>query len=120
MKRFSILVVILIIAAMQDSSAQKKRGERAYSAYNAGEYYEAIDQFKDTYSKTKRADRETRTEFIFMIAECYRLINDPRNAETWYKLAVKSSFSRPEAQYWLAASLKKNGKYQQAIDEYKK
>ena len=120
MKRFSILVVILIIAAMQDSSAQKKRGERAYSAYNAGEYYEAIDQFKDTYSKTKRADRETRTEFIFMIAECYRLINDPRNAETWYKLAVKSSFSRPEAQYWLAASLKKNGKYQQAIDEFKK
>ena len=120
MKRFSILVVILIIAVMQDSSAQKKRGERAYSAYNAGEYYEAIDQFKDTYSKTKRADRETRTEFIFMIAECYRLINDPRNAETWYKLAVKSSFSRPEAQYWLAASLKKNGKYQQAIDEFKK
>jgi len=120
MKSFSILVVILIIAAMQDSSAQKKRGERAYSAYNAGEYYEAIDQFKDTYSKTKRADRETRTEFIFMIAECYRLINDPRNAETWYKLAVKSSFSRPEAQYWLAASLKKNGKYQQAIDEFKK
>jgi peptidoglycan-associated lipoprotein len=120
MKRFSILVIILMIAAMQDSSAQKKRGERAYSAYNAGEYYDAIDQFKDTYSKTKKADRETRTEFIFMIAECYRLINDPRNAETWYKLAVKSSFSRPEAQYWLAASLKKNGKYQQAIDEFKK
>ena len=120
MKSFSILVVILIIAAMQDSSAQKKRGERAYSAYNAGEYYEAIDQFKDTYSKTKRADRETRTEFIFMIAECYRLVNDPKNAETWYKLAVKSSYSRPEAQYWLAASLKKNGKYQQAIDEFKK
>jgi peptidoglycan-associated lipoprotein len=120
MKRFSILVIILMIAAIQDSSAQKKRGERAYSAFNAGEYYEAIDQFKDTYSKTKKADRETRTEFIFMIAECYRLINDPRNAETWYKLAVKSSFSRPEAQYWLAASLKKNGKYQQAIDEFKK
>ena len=55
-----------------------------------------------------------------MIAECYRLTNDPKNAETWYRLAVKSSFSKPEAQYWLAESLKKNGKYQQAIDEFKK
>ena len=105
---------------MQESPAQKKKAERAYSAYNAGEYYEAIDEFKDTYSKTKRADQATRTEFIYMIAECYRLINDPRNAETWYKLAVRSSFSRPEAQYWLASSMKKNGKYQQAIDEFKK
>jgi peptidoglycan-associated lipoprotein len=119
MKRFSILIIILIIATVIDSPAQKKRGERAYSAFNAGEYYDAIDQFKDTYSKTKRADRESRTEFVYMIAECYRLINDPRNAETWYKLAVKSSFSRPEAQYWLAESLKKNGKYQQAIDEFR-
>ncbi len=120
MKRLSILVIILIIASGQESPAQKKRAERAYSAYNAGEYYDAIDEFKDTYSKTKRTDQETRTEYIFMIAECYRLINDPRNAETWYKLAARSSFSRPEAQFWLAASLKKNGKYQQAIDEFRK
>jgi tetratricopeptide (TPR) repeat protein len=55
-----------------------------------------------------------------MIAECYRLVNDPKNAETWYRLAVKSSFSKPEALYWLAATMKKNGKYQQAIEEFKK
>ena len=55
-----------------------------------------------------------------MIAECYRLTNDPKNAETWYKLAVKSSDSKPDANYCLAESLKKNGKYQQAIDEFKK
>jgi peptidoglycan-associated lipoprotein len=55
-----------------------------------------------------------------MIGECYRLTNDPKNAETWYKLAVKSSYPRPEAEFWLAESLKKNGKYQNAIDELKK
>ena len=55
-----------------------------------------------------------------MIAECYRFVNDPKNAETWYKLAVKSSYSKPEAQYWFAESLKKNGKYPLAIDEFKK
>ena len=101
-------------------TAQKRKAERAYAAFNAGEYFEAIDQFKDAYSKTNKADKNARTELVFMIAECYRLTNDPKNAETWYKLAVKSSFSKPEAQFWLAESLKKNGKYQQAIDEFKK
>jgi peptidoglycan-associated lipoprotein len=55
-----------------------------------------------------------------MIGECYRLVNDPKNSETWYKLAVKSSYSKPEAQFWLAESIKKNGKYPQAIEEFKK
>lgn len=119
MKRFIILFTLLIIVTLQDTSAQKRRGERAYDAYNAGEYFDAIDEFKNTYSKTKKSDKESRAEFIFMIAECYRLVNDPRNAETWYKLAVKSSYSRPEAQFWLASTLKKNGKYQQAIEEFR-
>jgi len=120
MRRFSFLIILLIIATVQESPAQKRKAERAYDAFNAGEYFDAIDQFKDTYSRTKKADKTYRTEIVYMIAECYRLINDPKNAETWYKLAVKSSYPKPDAQYWLAESLKKNGKYQMAIDELKK
>ena len=120
MRRFSFLIILLIIATVQESPAQKRKAERAYDAFNAGEYFDAIDQFKDTYSRTKKADKTYRTEIVYMIAECYRLINDPKNAETWYKLAVKSSYPKPDAQYWLAESLKKNGKYQLAIDELKK
>ena len=120
MKRLPILIIILIVVAIQDISAQKRKSERAYAAFSAGEYFDAIDQFKDVYSKTKKGDREGRAEIVYMIAECYRLTNDPKSAETWYKLAVKSSFSKPEAQYWLASSMKKEGKYQQAIDELKK
>jgi peptidoglycan-associated lipoprotein len=120
MRRLSILIIMLIIASVQESPAQKKKAERAYSSFEAGEYFDAIDHFKDAYSKTKKSDRESRTELVFMIAECYRLVNDPKNAETWYKLAVRSSYSKPDAQYWLASSLKKNGKYQLAIDELRK
>ncbi|HOS72940.1 MAG TPA: OmpA family protein [Bacteroidales bacterium] len=119
MRRFTALYILLVLFAFQDSAAQKRRHERAYDAYNAGEYYDAIDEFKNTYSKTKKSDKESRAEYIFMIAECYRRVNDPRNAETWYKQAVRSAFSRPEAQFWLASTLKKNGKYQQAIEEFR-
>jgi peptidoglycan-associated lipoprotein len=111
---------MLITVSSTEVTAQKRKAERAYSSFSAGEYFDAIDQFKDAYSKTKKADKNSRTELVFMIAECYRMINDPKNAETWYKLSVKSSYSKPEAQYWLAESLKKNGKYQQATDEFKK
>ncbi|MBK7712763.1 MAG: OmpA family protein [Bacteroidales bacterium] len=120
MKRLFLFTIILSIIALPEITAQKRKSERAYAAFNAGEYFDAIDQFKDTYSKTSKSDKNTRAELVFMIAECYRLTNDPKDAETWYKLAVKSSFSKPEAQYYLAESLKKNGKYQQAIDEFKK
>ena len=120
MKQLLFFIIILITVFPVDVSAQKRKIERAYETFNAGEYYEAIDQFKDAYSKTKKADKNARTELVFMIAECYRHINDPKNAETWYKLAVKSSTSKPDAQYWLAESMKKNGKHQAAIDEFKK
>jgi len=120
MKRLLLLIILLITVTSPELAAQKRKADRAYSAFNAGEYFDAIDEFKDAYSKTKKADKNSRTELVFMIAECYRMINDPKNAETWYKLAVKSSYSKPDAQYWLAESIRKNGKPQLAIDEFKK
>jgi peptidoglycan-associated lipoprotein len=120
MKQTILFLILLVFIMLPDVTAQKRKSERAYDAFNAGEYYEAIDFFKDAYSKTGKADKEARSELVFMVGESYRMINDPRNSETWYKLAVRSSYSKPEAQFWLAMSLKKNGKYQQAIDEFKK
>src|SRR5512138_1345022 len=118
MKLFLFIFIILIVASSPESSAQKRRADRAYEFFNAGEYFLAIDHFKNTYSKSK--DKALKADMVFMVAECYRLMNDPKNAEIWYKKAVKSAYSKPEAQYWLAESIKKNGRYQPAIDEYKK
>ena len=105
MRRIIIFILIIIAVIFQDSYAQKRKAERAYASYNAGEYFDAIDLFKDAYSKAGKADKSTRTELGYMIAECYRLTNDPKNAETWYRLSVRSAFSKPEAEFWLAESL---------------
>ncbi|HNW56604.1 MAG TPA: OmpA family protein [Bacteroidales bacterium] len=120
MKQTLLLILLLFTLFIPDADAQKRKTEKAYSSFTAGEYFDAIDLFKEAYSKTKKSDRSSRDELVYMIAECYRLTNDPKNAETWYKLAVKSSYSKPEAQYWLAESMKKNGKHQMAIEEFKK
>jgi peptidoglycan-associated lipoprotein len=120
MKRLFLFIILLSVLTLPEATAQKRKSEKAYASFNAGEYYDAIDLFKDAYSKTNKADKNTRNELVFMIAECYRLTNDPKDAETWYKQAVRSSNSKPEAEYYLGESLKKNGKYQQAIEEFKK
>ena len=122
MKRNNIILfaIILLLVIGHDVYAQKRKTEKAYETYAAGEYYKAIDDFKSAYSKSKRSDQRTRTELAFMVAECYRRINDPRNAETWYRQASRSSTSKPEAVYFLAESMKKNGKFQQAIDEFRR
>jgi peptidoglycan-associated lipoprotein len=118
MKASLLFLIILLITASPESFAQKRKAGRAYEFFNAGEYFLAIDHFKNTYSKSK--DKSVKADMVYMVAECYRLINDPKNAEIWYKKAVKTSYSKPEAQYWFAESLKKNGKYQLAADEFKK
>jgi peptidoglycan-associated lipoprotein len=118
MKVCLFFFIILFIATSPESIAQKRRADRAYEFFNAGEYFLAIDHFKNTYSKSK--DKAIKADMVYMVAECYRLMNDPKNAEIWYKKAVKNSYSKPEAQYWFAESIKKNGKYQLAIDEFKK
>ncbi|MRR20062.1 tetratricopeptide repeat protein [bacterium] len=112
---FRLVILLLLLPAAL--SAQKQKTERAYAAYEAGSYNEAIDLFKDVYSKTR--DKQVKAEMVFMVSECYRLINDPKNAELWYKRAVKSAFPKPEAQYWLAESTKKLGRYPQAIEEFR-
>ena len=53
MKRFVLLIILLSVIALPEVTAQKRKSERAYASFNAGEYYDAIDQFKDAYSKDK-------------------------------------------------------------------
>jgi len=118
MNKLLILIFTLIFILPASLGAQKQKTERAYAAYESGSYWEAIDLFKDVYSKTR--DKQVKAEMVFMVSECYRLVNDPKNAELWYKRAVRSAFPKPEAQYWLAESTKKLGRYPQAIEEFRK
>ncbi|MBN1387337.1 MAG: OmpA family protein [Bacteroidales bacterium] len=110
------VVLLLIFLISLTAYSQKRKAQKAYDAWEAGEYFEAIDFFKDSYSKTR--DRNEKTEYVFMVAECYRLTNDSRSAELWYKKISGRDNARPEATYWYAQSLKKNGKYEDAISAF--
>ena len=74
MKTLKFIILLLLIAAgVQDISAQKKEKDfKANAAFNAGEYFEAIDLFKTAYNKIK--DKSRKNEIVFKIAECYRIL----------------------------------------------
>lgn len=92
-------ILFLIIAALfvitQPIDAQRKaKDSKAVAAFEAGEYFLAIDLFKKAFNKV--SERDKRAEIVFKIAECYRIIGDPRQAELWYKKAVQQDFQNPE------------------------
>ncbi|MCJ7821211.1 MAG: hypothetical protein MUP53_08410, partial [Bacteroidales bacterium] len=83
MKKSFISLIIILSLVPAVIYAQKQKAERAYEAFKSGNYFEATDLFKDVYSKTR--DKQMKAEMVFMVSECYRTINDPKNAELWYK-----------------------------------
>ncbi len=114
-----IMLLLLIAVGVQDISAQKKEKDfKAHAAFNAGEYFEAIDLFKTAYNKIK--DKSRKNEIVFKIAECYRILREPRKAELWYKKAIAGNFQDPLIFLRYAEMLMMNENYEEASVQFKK
>ncbi len=111
-------ILIILFLGLPGVYGQKKKMAKAEEALKAGEYYDAIDLFKDAYSSIK--NKEAKTEVVFKIAECYKLIDEPDKAELWYKKAITKGYPDPTAILYYAQQMMKNGEYQQAIEEFNK
>lgn len=97
--------------------AQIKSLVKADNAFNAGEYFSAIDLYKAAYNSL---DKSYKAEILFKTAECYRLINQPLKAEMWYQKAIAKGISNPLATYHLGEMQKMNMKYEDAKESFKK
>jgi len=117
MKFFFLLTVYFLVFSVL-SYPQKKRTERADEAYVAGEFYEAIDLYKNAYSAIK--DKQEKTRVTFQIAECYRKTNNSKQSELRYKKAINLEYPNPITILWYAEAKKMNQKYEDAIDEFKR
>jgi peptidoglycan-associated lipoprotein len=106
------ILVILFIIKVDPAFTQSKKAVKAFSTFGAGEYYAAIDQFKDAYQKT--ADKKEKLNIAFHIAECYRLINNTQQAELWYSKVIAKNFDNPVAILRYAEALKMNEEYEEA------
>lgn len=118
MKIFTKLTAGLAIILFFSTAAvaQKNFSKDADKAFDNQEYFNAIELYKKAYTKIKKKDEKARN--IFMTAECYRMINDNKQAEAWYIKAIKANYPDPKATLYLADAKKAQEKYNEALIEY--
>ena len=114
---------VLILAAVAIPTlffSQKNFVEEADLKFNNEAYNSAIDLYKKAEVKVK--DINEKAKVNFQIAECYRLIVDTKQAETYYNRAIKLKYhdQYPEVYLSLADVLKEEGKYEDALKNLNK
>ena len=114
--KLAALAFAFILISSVSVKAQKNFMKDAEKAFDAHEYFSAIELYKKAYTKVKKKEDKAKT--IFQIAECYRMINDYKNSEQWYDKSVKAKYPDPIAILYYANSKKLQGKYDEALVQY--
>jgi peptidoglycan-associated lipoprotein len=116
--RILSLVMMATLLVNYNAEGQKKQKDsRAQAAFDAGEYFEAIDLYKNVVNKV--SDRTQKTAILFKIGECYRIIGDARSAELWYNKAVREDYQDPIIYLRYGQMLLVNEKYAEAAEQFK-
>ena len=110
------LTTTAVIALVFSVSAQKNYLKDAELAYDHHQYFNAIELYKQAYTKVKKAD--AKAKILYKTADSYQQINDLKGAETYYNKAIKAKYPDPIAILKLADCLKAQQKYPEAIVEY--
>src|SRR6056297_2084888 len=112
-----LLLFLLSMGLLQEASAQMRFYNEAEETFQAGQYYKAVDMYRNAYDKIQ--GKEIKAEIVFKIAECYRKTGQPRKAELWYRNAISKEYDNPSIYLYHANALKTNEKFDEAIEAYK-
>lgn len=107
---FFCLLLVIVLASPARSFAQMSSGDKAFEVQN---YFLAIDSYKKAIKS-----KEKKALATFKVAECYRLMNDNKLAESWYARAIKAGYEEPELYLNYAGVLRGMEKYDDAIEQY--
>lgn len=111
------LVLLLIVAGLSSCSIQA-RVKRADKKYAIGEYYDAADLYKQSYSRiSPKKDRELKARVAFNQGECYRILNNQRALQS-YQNAIRYKYQDSIVYLRLAEVMKYQGKIKEAQKNY--
>jgi len=116
LKRFALITLSLTLF-ISTSIAQPKAVREADKRFNSGEYYDALEGYKKALSSIK-GNKALKAELTYKSALCYKMFNDTKKAEVWFKKAITAKYPEPEAILFYGDMLRFNGKYDEALNEY--
>ena len=118
---FACIVFLIPINAIAQTSKNlpyiyQEQFEKANEYYSLSDYKRAINLYLIVLEK---ADKDTT--ILFKIANSFRLLNDPKNAEEWYRKAMIVSGNKINSsnKLYFAQVLTINGKYDEALHWFK-
>jgi len=114
MKRNILFILLLFYSGFLFSQA--KDYQKAEEAFKYEEYWTAIQYYKSAYEKFN--DPVKKAEIVFKIGLCYRALHESKEAELWFKKAIKVKYPDPLAVLYYADALKMNGAFEEAAVEY--
>lgn len=118
MKLLRLIVCFSICCVLGLSAvAQKNFSKEADFAFQNESYFSAIEAYKKADVKAKPAEK---ARINFRIGECYRLMVDPAQAETYYAKAIKLKYdaTNPDVLFHMAEVMKQQGNYKDAQGYY--
>lgn len=116
--RKSYFLLTLFVSVLFLAACSKKGSlSAAREHFDKKEYFLAGDNYRKVYSSSKK--KEERIEASYQAAECYRLMNDNKAADSWYQKAIKLNPKNLEAQLKLAQAKKRIQEFDKAIIEFK-
>lgn len=119
MKLKHISYLILIISStsiLLSCNSQQPSVIAAEKAFNNEKYFTAADLYKKAIPNVRK--KEAKAELTYKIGECYRLINNNKQASIWYDKAIKAGYDSSYVYYKLADAMKAMDKFDDAIELY--
>lgn len=98
---YIILILVIGSTCLQAQTAKLKRAKKYMDDLN---YISAIEVYNQILAKKDVAEAKIN------LAECYRKIGDPFNAEYWYAQVVRLPEAQPEHKLFYGMALQRNGK----------
>lgn len=114
--RIMLVFALAAVTVFAAPKAFKSKTQKADRAFNTAQYYTASTLYKKSYAKQSKA--EYKSYAAFRAAECARLMNNNVEAEDFYAKAIKAKYKDPIVLLRHAESLKRNGKYAEAVAEF--
>lgn len=107
-----LLLLLLLCFVTATVSAQDNRTKKANDLFDKFSFPDAAEAYKKILAKEDVAEAKTK------LADCYRFMNMPVEAEYWYEQVVQLSESEPIHKYYYGMALKSNGKFEEAKQQF--
>lgn len=111
----SCLVLAWGVSSCSNENIAFKKAEQSYAI---GEYYAASLNYKKSYARCDRKDKEKRSHRAFMMGECYRRIGYAQKAVAAYQNAIRQNASDSMVYLHVARQQLKVGQYKQAAQNF--